>query len=161
MNGYLLSYQSRSSRIVQLPPGFNFELESSRFARIDSILCSVSHRTIANRAAECKSYARAILHYEEDINQPGVEDVDTVLKQLQLIYEQIDEPDGIEGISARLKAVDLSQQVLDHKRSGRWTAALSYYEIAVQENPQDIQSHVNLLSCLKLSSQYGKVTSQV
>jgi serine/threonine-protein kinase ATR len=86
----------------------------------------------------------------------GLDKVDTQYKDLQAIYEQINEPDAIEGISTHLHVLDLSQQVMDHKRAGRWTAALSYYELAVQRNQEDPQAQSGLLSCLKAAGQYGK-----
>jgi serine/threonine-protein kinase ATR len=140
-----------------IPSNFDPFKEKLQTTRAEQILAAISPRVIATRALECKSHARAVFHYEEDIRQLGTEDIDDQLKQLQAVYEQIDEPDGIEGVSAHLRGIDLSQQVLDHKRAGRWAAALSWYEIEVQHNPMDIKTHINLLSCIKASSQYGTV----
>ena len=76
--------------------------------------------------------------------------------QLQDIYTQIDEPDGIEGISAHLHVLDIDQQILAHRKAGRWTAAQSWYEIKLAETPDDMDVQVNLLTCLKESGQHGK-----
>jgi serine/threonine-protein kinase ATR len=156
-NTLLSAYASRSSRALNIPSNFDAFVEKLQSSRVEQILAAIPPRVIATRASECKSHSRAVFHYEEDIRQLGSENVDEQLKQLQAVYEQINEPDGIEGVSAHLRAINLSQQVLDHKRAGRWAAALSWYEIEVKDNPMDIETHINLLSCFKASSQYGIV----
>jgi serine/threonine-protein kinase ATR len=160
-NGMMAAYASRNSRAMHIPPSFDPLKEKLQISRVEQILVAIPPRVIAIRAEECKSFSRAVFHYEEDMRQIDIADVDTQLKQLQAVYEQINEPDAIEGISARLRTIDLSQQVLDHKRSGRWAAALSYYEIAVQEKPDDVKTHIDLLSCLKASSQYDSLLNAV
>lgn len=127
--------------------------------KIETLMKAIPPRIIAIRAEECKSYSRAIFHYEENIRlsvNKGTA-LDEQLREMQEVYEQINEPDAIDGISAKLHTIDLPQQVLDHKRSGRWAAALSYYEIEVQEDPENVQAQINLLSCLKECSQYGNI----
>jgi serine/threonine-protein kinase ATR len=86
-----------------------------------------------------------------------IPDVNTAhLQRLQDIYTQIDEPDGIEGISAHLHVLDIDQQILGHRKAGRWTAAQSWYEIQLAETPEDVDVQLNLLTCLKESGQHGK-----
>jgi serine/threonine-protein kinase ATR len=155
------AYASRNSRILQIPANFDPMKEKLQVSRVELILAAIPPRIMATRAMDCKSFSRAIFHHEEDIRQYAPEDIESQLKQLQTIYEQIDEPDAIEGISTRLLVIDLSQQVLDHKRSGRWTAALSWYEIAAEEKPDDIQLQIDFLSCLKASSQYDSLINTV
>jgi serine/threonine-protein kinase ATR len=79
-----------------------------------------------------------------------------LLNQLQEIYTQIDEPDGLEGISARLQVLDVNQQILGHKKAGRWSAAQTWYEIKLAEEPNNVDTQVDLLTCLKQSGQHGK-----
>jgi serine/threonine-protein kinase ATR len=79
-----------------------------------------------------------------------------LLERLQDIYTQIDEPDGIEGISAHLHVLDIDQQILAHRKAGRWTAAQSWYEIKLAEEPYNINTQLNLLTCLKESGQHGE-----
>jgi serine/threonine-protein kinase ATR len=141
-----------------MPIDFNYTQEITQISRVEEILEAVPAVTIANRAVECSSYARAIFHWEQHMRHIGLQnlDYDYHYKHLQGIYENIDEPDAIEGISTHLHVLDLSQQVMDHKRAGRWTAALSFYELAVQQNHNDTGAQTGLLSCLKASGQYGK-----
>jgi serine/threonine-protein kinase ATR len=74
---------------------------------------------------------------------------------LQFIYAQIDEPDSIEGISAHLQVLNSDQQIMEHRKAGRWTAAQSWYEITLADRPDDTETQINLLTCLKESGQYG------
>jgi serine/threonine-protein kinase ATR len=116
---------------------------------------------VSQRAIECKSYSRALFYWEQHIreirgNSKEPETTNLLLERLQDIYTQIDEPDGIEGISAHLHVLDIDQQILGHRKAGRWTAAQSWYEIKLAENPDDVDVQVNLLTCLKESGQHGK-----
>lgn len=129
--------------------------------RVTELLSSIPAEVISRRAVECESYARALFHWEQHIrqlqedNSKGV-DKTPLLERLQAIYTQIDEPDGIEGIAAHLHVLDIDQQILGHRKAGRWTAAQSWYEIKLAEEPNNIDVQVNLLYCLKESGQHGK-----
>ena len=79
-----------------------------------------------------------------------------LFERLQDIYTQIDEPDGIEGISAHLQVLNIDQQILEYRKAGRWSAAQSWYEILLNERPNDLDVQYNLLTSLKESGQYGK-----
>jgi serine/threonine-protein kinase ATR len=127
---------------------------------VRSVLETIPAELVSQRAMVCKSYSRALFYWEQHIRQ--VRDRTKQLKtpdmvQLQDIYSQIDEPDGIEGISAHLHVLDIDQQILAHRKAGRWTAAQSWYEIKLAETPEDIDVQVNLLTCLKESGQHGKL----
>jgi hypothetical protein len=52
--------------------------------------------------------------------------------------------------------LDIDQQILAHRKAGRWTAAQSWYEIKLAENPDNIDTQLNLLTCLKESGQHGE-----
>ncbi len=133
--------------------------------RVDQLLSSIPAEIISRRAVECKSYARALFHWEQYIRQekhkPELHGqssgLETLYERLQDIYTQIDEPDGIEGISSHLHVLNIDQQILEHRKAGRWTAAQSWYEILLNEKPDDVDVQVNLLNCLRESGQYGKV----
>lgn len=129
--------------------------------RVKSVLEMLPAEIISQRAVECKSYARALFYWEQHIREVRETTGDNVtrnmlLERLQDIYTQIDEPDGIEGISAHLHVLDINQQVLGHRKAGRWTAAQSWYEIKLAEDPDNVDVQVNLLTCLKESGQHGK-----
>ncbi|KAI9731830.1 MAG: serine/threonine-protein kinase M1 [Claussenomyces sp. TS43310] len=127
--------------------------------RVNELLSSIPAEIISRRAVECKSYARALFHWEQYIRQVRESTLSSaettpLLERLQEIYTQIDEPDGIEGISAHLHVLDIDQQILGHRKAGRWTAAQSWYEIKLAEQPHDVDVQVNLLNCLKESGQH-------
>ncbi|KIW85501.1 hypothetical protein Z517_00892 [Fonsecaea pedrosoi CBS 271.37] len=121
---------------------------------IERVLEQIPPDVLARRALECKSYSRALFHWEQHIRKCKKDDVEAELQRLQDIYAQIDEPDGIEGISSRMHVLDIEQQVLEHKKAGRWTAAQSWYEMQLVACPDDSDAQKNLMACLKESGQY-------
>jgi serine/threonine-protein kinase ATR len=128
---------------------------------VRSVLDLIPAQVVSQRAVECKSYSRALFYWEQHIRQirkqsKNDDAENKLLERLQDIYTQIDEPDGIEGISAHLHVLDIDQQILGHRKAGRWTAAQSWYEIKLAENPNDVDVQVNLLTCLKESGQHGE-----
>lgn len=131
-----------------------------KIVKVKSVLDMMPAEVISQRAIECKSYSRALYYWEQHIRQ--IEEGSTsasvrnpLLERLQDIYTQIDEPDGIEGISAHLHVLDIDQQIIGHRKAGRWTAAQSWYEIKLAETPDNVDVQVNLLTCLKESGQHG------
>ena len=102
-------------------------------------------------------------HWEEYIRQQKEvsgskqqsESLEPLYQRLQDIYTQIDEPDGIEGISAHLQVLNIDQQILEHRKAGRWAAAQSWYEMLLTQRPDDLSIQYNLLTSLKESGQYG------
>ena len=135
----------------------------AQIERIETISSMIPTETISHRAVECRSFARALLHWEQYIRQrnqlsslPSKESQYLLYNKLQDIYTQIDEPDGIEGISSHLKLFDIEQQVLEHRKAGRWTAVQSWYELRLNERPDDGEVQLRLLSSLKASGQHGK-----
>lgn len=127
---------------------------------VNSFLKLIPAEVVAQRAVECKSYSRALFYWEQhirNVHEQAQNDSTTnrLLGRLQDIYTQIDEPDGIEGLSAHLHVLDIDQQILGHRKAGRWTTAQSWYEIKLAEDPDNVDVQVNLLSCLKESGQHG------
>lgn len=130
-------------------------------ANVNIVLEMIPPEVISARAVECKSYSRALFYWEQHIRDVRKKDNSAktstaLLEHLQEIYTQIDEPDGIEGISAHLQVVDINQQILGHRKAGRWTTAQSWYEIQLAERPSDLDVKLNLLTCLRESGQLGK-----
>lgn len=129
-------------------------------ARVEGVLAMIPAEVVSRCAVECRSYCRALFSCEEHIREMNGKSVDTIpgaplFERLQDIYTQIDEPDGIEGISSLLHVLDIDQQILGHRKAGRWTAAQSWYEIKLAENPGNVDVQLNLLTCLKESGQHG------
>ncbi|TLD37485.1 ABC1 family protein [Venturia nashicola] len=159
-----------NSRSHVMPTDFDEIRETTHISSVERILTGIPAAAISRRAVQCRSYARALFHWEQHIRQisdtvrlkkqepPTMEEE---FKHLQHIYAQIDEPDAIEGISTRLQILDPEQQVLEYKRAGRWTAAQSWYEIALGEKPADPSLEVDLFNCLKSSGRYGSLLDTV
>lgn len=142
---------------------------TSQISNIERVLHAIPAEVISRRAVECGSYARALFHWEQYVRQKNEQaklskeaiDQENLYQHLQYIYTQIDEPDGIEGISAHLQILDPTQQVLEHRKAGRWTAAQSWYELTLAEKPDDPEIQYQLLSCLRESNQYDSLLAQV
>ncbi len=141
-----------------------------QISRVEGILQIIPAEVISRRAVECGSYARALFHWEQyyrqlkqvktESNAPFSEK-DELLQHLQMIYAHIDEPDSIEGISAHLQVLNPEQQIIEDRKAGRWTAAQTWYEIALAEKPNNVETQINLLTCLKESGQYGQFLGEV
>lgn len=134
------------------------QLAQAQIRSVETLLEGIPPDLISSRAIECKSYSRALFHWEQYIRQMnnGEGNSDDLLARLQEIYTQIDEPDGIEGISAQMHTLNIDQQILEHQKAGNWTAAQNWYEIQLQERPDDGTVQMNLLMCLKETGQIGE-----
>lgn len=129
---------------------------------IQTRLDAIPPELVSLRAIDCKQYARALFHLEPHILRQKEEQGDDAgsiqqaLDSLQNVYANIDEPDGLEGVSANLKVIDLNQQVLSHRKAGRWSRAQTWCEVQLAEDPTNVDVQLDLLNCLKESGQYGK-----
>lgn len=140
------------------------ETYSSHIKAVEFLLNMIPPEVISKRAVECKSYSRALFHWEQYIRkcknpanrQDDSVEIEPLYQRLQEIYSQIDEPDGIEGISAHLHVLNIDQQVLEHRKAGRWATAQSWYELQLEKEPGNNDAQWNLLTCLKESGQQGK-----
>ncbi|RCI08728.1 hypothetical protein L249_4681 [Ophiocordyceps polyrhachis-furcata BCC 54312] len=141
-------------------------VDKEKLASIQGILDGIPAELIAQRAIDCNEYARALFHLEQHaqkLEQSKREPDDRVhlLERLQHIYANIDEPDGLEGISAHLPALDIKQQILSHKKAGRWSSAQTWYEMQLAEKPDNVDLQLELLQCFKQAGQYGALLNYV
>ena len=136
--------------------------DENNLVLIQKRLESIPPELISQRAIDCKQYARALFHLEPHIlrqqEEHGGDDenIQQALDSLQHVYAHIDEPDGLEGVSANLKVIDLKQQILSHRKAGRWSRAQTWCEVQLAEDPHNTDVQIDLLTCLKESGQYGK-----
>jgi serine/threonine-protein kinase ATR len=149
-----------------IPDDYDEIKEMSHVSSVEAVLSAIPADIISQRAVHCRSFARALFHWEQHIRQTldkaafrreNVE-MDEHFRHLQEIYAQIEEPDAVEGMSTRLQILDPEQQILEHKRAGRWTAAQSWYELSLADKPDDRSLQLELLTCLKASNRYGMPT---
>ncbi|KAI4208635.1 MAG: hypothetical protein LQ348_000112 [Seirophora lacunosa] len=158
-----------ASRTTSARSSGGMDLALGQIQDVESVIRRIPAETIARRAADCRSYARALFYWEQYIREQrrNSSDKDTsehmepLYERLQQIYTQIDEPDGIEGISSHLQVLDIDQQILEHRKAGRWTAAQSWYELLLNERPQDCIVQQHLLTCLRESGQHDVLLNQI
>lgn len=150
-------------RKIKITPGVNpnaLDPREAENSRAQDFINSLDPELIAKRAIDCGEYARALFSLEPLLNSkdmaPNPEVDNRLLQTVQDIYTQIDDPDGLEGISAQLKSLSLDQQALNHRKAGRWTAAQTWYEIRLAEAPENTDIQLDLLTCLKESGQHGE-----
>ncbi|KAK7740732.1 serine/threonine-protein kinase M1 [Cytospora paraplurivora] len=141
--------------------------DEGNIALIQERLDAIPPELLSQRAIDCKQYARALFHLEPHIlrqkeEQGGNADgIQQALDALQHVYAEIDEPDGLEGVSANLKVIDLNQQVLSHRKAGRWSRAQTWCEVQLAEDPTNVDVQLDLLTCLKESGQHDVLLNHV
>ncbi|CAG8024016.1 unnamed protein product [Penicillium olsonii] len=143
------------------------EKYSSQIKSVESVLSSIPPEVISKRAVECRSFSKALFHWEQYIRKSKAHaeteeraSLEPLYQRLQDIYSQIDEPDGIEGISSHLSALDIDQQILEHRKAGRWATAQSWYELQLEKEPENIDAQWNLVTCLKESGQQDAILTR-
>ena len=143
-----------------------FNAELSKLFNVEHFLGRIPAKVLSKRALDCRSFARALFHWEDYIREQrlrmvGSNEMEHLYQELQDIYAQIDEPDGIEGISAHMHVITIEQQMLEHRKAGRWTAVQSWYELELNEQPDRTEVQLNLLTSLRESGQYGMCSTEI
>lgn len=129
---------------------------------VEQALSEIPAQLISKRAVECGSYARALFHWEQFIRQQKDKEIynithgtDSWYQNLLDIYLKIDEPDAIEGVSTHLQLMTVDDQVLEHRKAGRWAAVQSWHELQLAQRPDDPNVQLDLLKSLGESGSYG------
>ncbi|KAF5636368.1 UVSB PI-3 kinase [Fusarium tjaetaba] len=142
------------------------ETDRERLAQVQEALDLIPAELIAQRAVDCNEYARALFHLEQHAHkmeqrkkEPG--ERTRLLQKLQDIYANVDEPDGLDGISAHLQVLDINQQILSHRKAGRWTAVQNWYEMQLAESPDNTDIQIDLLHCLKQAGQHEGLLNHI
>lgn len=133
---------------------------------VESVIASISQELMARASLTCRAYARSLLNFEQRIRglrASGKEDHDlqSYYEQLHIIYADIDEPDGMEGISTCIISPTLEHQIREHETTGRWTSAQSCWEVQIQADPVEPTNHVGLLRCLRNLGHYDTMRTHV
>ena len=79
-------------------------------------------------------------------------------ENLHECYADLDEPDGMEGISTKIVAPSVLHQIREHESTGRWTSAQSCWEVKLQQTPDEPTNHIGLLRCLRNLGHYGALS---
>ena len=132
---------------------------TSAVARVGSIISGIDQGLMARAAFECKQYARALMNLEQQVvlrlQTTPDRNLQEYYEKIHEIYAELDEPDGMAGISTKVLSPSLEHQIREHESTGRWTAAQSCWEVRLQQEPDNIGSHIGLLRCLKNLGHYG------
>lgn len=134
-----------------------------QLVRVDSVISSIDHDLVAQAALETKAFARALMNFEQQILirqsfNSSEDDLQPYYERLHQIYAQLDEPDGMQGVSSKVLAPSLDHQIREHESTGRWTSAQSCWEIKLQNSPDDIELHLGLIRCLRNLGHYGTLS---
>lgn len=143
-----------------------FERRQQQLVKVDSVLSSIDHELMAKAAFKCRAYARSLMNFERQIvsmrerrpPSPG-QDFTPYYERLHEIYANLNEPDGMEGVSTLILSPSLEHQIRQHESTGRWTAAQSCWEVRLQQHPDNLDFHLGLLRCLRNLGHYGSVCS--
>ena len=131
-----------------------------QLVRVDSIMSSIDQNLMARAALRCKAYARALMSFERQVLMLQESHTSNSLhdhyERLHEIYAHIDEPDGMEGITTLILSPSLEHQIRQHESTGRWTSAQSCWEVRLQSAPNELDSHLGLLRCLRNLGHYGQ-----
>ncbi|KAI5124851.1 hypothetical protein M0805_007285 [Coniferiporia weirii] len=134
--------------------------------RVDSILASIDQVLVAKAAFECKAYARSLMNFEKQIislrnGGTSRDDLQVYYDRLHEIYSHLDEPDGMEGISAFITLPSLEHQIRQHESTGRWTSAQSCWEVRLQQSQDKLDYHLGLLRCLRNLGHYDSLRTHI
>lgn len=150
------------SKSLRLSRNSDKERKSAAHA-VDQLISSIDKELMANAAMKSRAFARSLRSFEERVihlrtrEDKANKDLQTYFESLHEIYAELDEPDGMEGVSAFVVSPSLELQIREHESTGRWTSAQSCWEVRLQQSPEDLKLHVGLLKCLKNLGHYGKL----
>ncbi len=142
------------------------QLEMS-IAAIDNVLGSIDGELMAHAALQSRAYARSLRNFEQRIAHLKHTDkrsemhLQTYYEHLHRIYADLDEPDGMEGVSTSVISPSLEHQIREHESVGRWTSAQSCWEVKLQQSPDDVHLHIGLMRCLRNLGHFGQCLARL
>ncbi|KAM0756274.1 hypothetical protein T439DRAFT_320977 [Meredithblackwellia eburnea MCA 4105] len=134
---------------------------------VESAIRDVQYTLVGQAALTCKSYARSLLNFEAHIverrasNNTSNAELQMYFENLHECYANLDEPDGMEGISTNIIAPSILHQIREHESTGRWTSAQSCWEVKLQQTPGDPANHLGLLRCLRNLGHYDSMRTHI
>jgi serine/threonine-protein kinase ATR len=145
----------------------NYLLIADQIRVVDRMNAQIDPELTAQAALQCKAFARSLRSFEQRMselrNTQGRKDADlqAYYEHLHRIYADLDEPDGMEGVTSKVLEPSLEHQIREHESVGRWTSAQSCWEVRLQQSPDDVQLHIGLLRCLRSLGHYGELQVQI
>ncbi len=133
---------------------------------VESTMLRIPQELLAQASLQCKAYSRALLNFELRVRTMRVQgkgdhDLQSYYENMHRIYANLDEPDGMEGISTRVISPSLEHQIREHESTGRWTSAQSCWEVELQQRPNDPELHLGLLRCLRNLGHYDTMRTHI
>ncbi|KZT62935.1 hypothetical protein CALCODRAFT_425546, partial [Calocera cornea HHB12733] len=137
-----------------------------QLALVESLLSTIDQELMARAALNCKYFARSLLSFEQRIvtlKSNGMSNValQPYYENLHQIYADLDEPDGMAGVSTMVLSPSLEHQIREHEAIGNWTSAQSCWEVKLQNSPDELGSHIGLLRCLRNLGHYDTLRTHV
>lgn len=140
--------------------------------RVNELMGAISQDLMAKASLQCRAYARSLLNYEQQIRslrqdtcfrpqEHNEANIQQCFEDMHLVYANLDEPDGMEGVSAHVLLPSLEHQIREHESTGRWTSAQSCWEVKIQENPNNLEYHIGLLGCLQSLGHYDTMRTHI
>lgn len=132
---------------------------------VDKLISDIDPELTAQAALQSKAYARSLRSFEQRITHIKTQhkrkdqDLQVYYEHLHSIYADLDEPDGMEGVSSRVLEPSLEHQIREHESVGRWTSAQSCWEVKLQQSPDEVSLHIGLLRCLRSLGHYGELVT--
>ncbi|ELR24298.1 FRAP-related family protein, partial [Acanthamoeba castellanii str. Neff] len=140
---------------------------------VEQLLAQIPQLTLAQASLRCRTYTRALLHFElhlrKEINldtnrsqvalQTGSGEILAVNSSLmQKIYTGLDEPDGLKGIATLRASNTLRDHIVDLENSGKWRDAFMCYDQRTSRTRSDVNCLLNLG---QLETMLNLVTAQL
>jgi serine/threonine-protein kinase ATR len=130
--------------------------------KVEGLLNSIDAELQAEAALITQAYARSLRGFETRMaalrrSQKRTDaDLQPYYEYLHRIYADLDEPDGMEGVSTFIISPSMDHQIREHESVGRWTSAQSCWEVKLQDNADNLDLHLGLLRCLRSLGHYGR-----
>ena len=112
---------------------------------LSEFLTRVPKDALAVAAFHCKGYSHSLLLFEDHFRENPAH-VQGHLQLLQRLYADVEEPDGLEGLSAiRSAPLTVTDQILELEMKGKLRDSLACYNVAIQEEPHSLRNHEGLV----------------
>ncbi|KAJ1905664.1 hypothetical protein LPJ81_001801 [Coemansia sp. IMI 209127] len=127
-----------------------------------SLTSTVSHATVANAAASCHQYERALQYMELSLREGafgkhptlfGNID-DATMASIQGLYFGMDDADGVVGAASCRRQVDHRMLVRKYEVEGNWSHALIGHESLLQSQPDNEEFQRGWVACLQNMGQW-------
>ncbi|KAJ9123064.1 hypothetical protein QFC22_001253 [Naganishia vaughanmartiniae] len=135
--------------------------------KVEGLLNSIDAELQAEAALITQAYARSLRGFETRMaalrrSQKRTDaDLQPYYEYLHRIYADLDEPDGMEGVSTFIISPSMDHQIREHESVGRWTSAQSCWEVKLQDNADNLDLHLGLLRCLRSLGHYDTLRTHI